>query len=427
MTTVFLVQNEPSPWVGLVADRIRAMGHRPVLLSAPLTHEQRLAAAKTVDEIVETADIADPEALAAKARELAEDARILTYSDSAMVATTRAAELLGVARLPASVFVNIRNKFTARQIMAAAGLPSPKFALLHSAAEARQVAEAVGLPAIVKPVNGVASHLISVARTAEELAAAYDRTVAALPGAMAGLYDQRLGDLDPARSLLVEGRLQGPEYAVDVVVRDGTVETLGIFGKPGMDETFLERLMVCPPFGLSRELDAAIRQAATDAVLALGLDESVAHVELIDDAVLGPTVIEVNAGRPGGALVFVVDELVTGVDPFAEALAAALDEPAPPRAAPKVTVPIAYSTIYGTGSGRLVAIHGLDELADSPEVLEIIPAAEPGQILSDDHEVFIVNVFLAGFLDEEELLEAHQDVQNRIRLETEPIEGGTTQ
>src|ERR1700684_2200206 len=158
MTTVFLVQNEPSPWVGLVADRIRAMGHRPVLLSAPLTHEQRLAAAKTVDEIVETADIADPEALAAKARELAEDARILTYSDSAMVATTRAAELLGVARLPASVFVNIRHKFTARQTRAAAGLPSPKFALLHSAAEARQVAEAVGLPAIVKPVNGVASH-----------------------------------------------------------------------------------------------------------------------------------------------------------------------------------------------------------------------------------------------------------------------------
>jgi hypothetical protein len=56
----------------------------------------------------------------------------------------------------------------------------------------------------------------------------------------------------------------------------------------------------------------------------------------------------------------------------------------------------------------------------------VVPAAEPGQILRDDHEVFIVNVLLAGFLDEEELHEAHRDVQSRIRLETEPIEGNAT-
>jgi biotin carboxylase len=426
MTTVFLVQHEPSPWVGIVADRIRAMGHRPVLLSAPLTAGQRLTAAKAVDDVVETADVADPEALAAKVRELASDARILTYSDNAMVATAQAAESLGVARVPASVFENIRNKFEARRIMAAAGLPNPKFALLHSADDAAAVAESVGLPAIVKPVNGVGSHLISVATTVAELAAAYERAVASLPGTMAGLYDRRIGDLDPARSLLVERRLQGLEYAVDVVVRDGVVETLGIFGKPGLDETFLEHLLVCPPFGLFAELDAVIRRVATDAVLALGLDDSVAHVELIDDAELGPTVVEVNAGRPGGALVFVIDELTTGVDPFAEAVAAALGEPPPPRTPPKVTVPIAHCIVFGTGSGRLKAIHGLDEIAETPEVLQVVPAAEPGQILSDDHEVLIVNMLLAGFLDEQELLAAHQEIQNRIRLETEPVEGNTT-
>lgn len=426
MTTVFLVQNEPSPWVGIVAERIRARGHRPVLLSAPLTAEQRLAAAKTVDDVIELEGTADPEALAAKARELAEDARILTYSDNAMVVTAQAAELLGVARVPASVYENVRNKFEARRIMAAAGLPTPGFALLHRAEDAAAVAEQVGLPAIVKPVNGAASHLICVATTADEVAEAYRRATAALPGTMAGLYDRRVGGVDPVRSLLVERRLQGLEYAVDLVVRDGVVETLGLFGKPGMDETFLERLLVCPPFDLTDELDTALRRLATDAVLALGLDDTVAHVEVIDDAELGPTVVEVNAGRPGGALVFVIDELTTGVDPFAESVAAALGEPAPPRTPPKLTIPVAYCTIFGTGSGRLKAIHGLDEVAQAPEVLQVVPASEPGQILSDEHEVFIVNILMAGFFDEEELLTAHRDVQSRIWLETEPIEGGAT-
>jgi biotin carboxylase len=426
VSTVFLVQNEPSPWVPVVADRVRARGHRPVLLSAPLAAGQRLAAAKAVDEVVEMADVADPEALAATARELAGDARILTFSDNAMVATAQAAELLGVARVPASVLAGIRNKFAARQAMAAAGLPHPRFALLHGAGDAARVAEAVGLPAIVKPVNGVASHLVSVARTAGELAAAYERAVAALPGTMAGLYDRRIGDLDPARSLLVEGQLQGSEYAVDIVVRGGVAETLALLGKPGMDETFLERLMVSPPFGLPPGLDASLRRAATDAALALGLDDSVAHVELIDDAELGPTVVEVNAGRPGGGLVFVIDELTTGVDPFAEAVAAALGEPRPPRTPPKLTIPIAHCIVFGTGRGRLKSIVGLDELTRAPEVLQVVPTAEPGQVLSDDHEVLVVNVLLAGFGDEEELLAAHQEVQESIRLETEPAEGSTT-
>jgi biotin carboxylase len=423
MITVFLVQNEPGHWVAFVADRVRALGHRPVLLSAPLTEAQRVAAAKTVDEVVELPDVNDPEALAAVAREMSSgDCRIMTCADNAMVAATHAAELLGVARVPASVYAGIRNKYAARQTMAAAGLACPKFALLHSAAEAATVAEAVGLPAIVKPVNGAGSHLITVVSTVEELADAYLRMTRLLPGTMAGLYSRLLADIDPARSLLVEGQLQGTEYCVDVIIRDGVVESLEILGKPDMDEAFLERLLVSPPFGLTAEVEAAIRKVAAVAVLTLGLDHTTAHVEVIDDAVQGPTIVEVNPGRPGGGLVFAIDELTTGVDPFAETVAGILGTPAPPRSAPKVLVPIAYSTVFGTGSGRLTRIHGLDELEDLPEVIQVVPSAEPGQILSDDHEVFIVNVLLAGFMDEEEMMEAHRDVQRTVWLETEPVE-----
>src|SRR5258708_6509957 len=104
MSTVFLVQSEPGFWVRTVAEYARETGHRPVLLTAPLTEAQLRAAAEIVDDVVVVEDVTDPEALAAKVLELCADGRIMTCADSVMVAATQAAELLGVACTPAAVF-----------------------------------------------------------------------------------------------------------------------------------------------------------------------------------------------------------------------------------------------------------------------------------------------------------------------------------
>ena len=420
MSTVFLVQSEPGFWVRTVAQHARAAGHRPVLLSAPLTDEQRRKCAEFVEDVVELDDITDPEALAAKVRELSDDGRIITCADTVMVAATQAAELLGVARLPASVFVNIRNKFAARQIMAAAGLASPKFALLHSAAEARQVAEAVGLPAIVKPVNGAGSHLVRAVRTVDELADAHREMAERAPGSINALYDRPLGGLDPTRSFLVEGMLEGREHIVDLVIRDGAVVWIRNAGKPIVDGSFREPILMVPALGLSAELEQALRRQAVAAVHALGLHEGVAHVELIDDKELGPTIVEVNAGRPGGGVLSLMHELNSGIQLFAESLAAALGEPRPPQLDAKITIPVASSIVFADDSGRLVRIHGLDEVADLPEVLDVLPTVEPGQLIDAEHEVFVVNVLLAGFSSEAEVIDLHEEILQLVHLEIAP-------
>jgi biotin carboxylase len=420
VSTVFLVQSEPGFWVRTVAQYARETGHRPVLLTAPLTDEQRRAAAEFVEEVVELDDITDPEALAAKVRELSDDGRIMTCADTVMVATTQATELLGVAQVPASVFANVRNKFAARQIMADAGLASPKFALLHSAAEAAAVAEAVGLPAIVKPVNGAASHLVRAVRTVDELADAYREMAEQAPGSIRALYDRPLDGLDPTRSFLVEGKLEGFEHIVDLVVRDGVAVWIRNAGKPIVDEAFREPILMVPSLGLSADLEEALRREAEAAVLALGLRDGVAHVELIDDKELGPTIVEVNAGRPGGGILGVMHELTSGVRLFAESLAAAIGEPRPPLLDAKITIPVASSTVFGNVTGRLVRIHGLDEVAELPEVLDVIPATEPGQLVDGDHEVFIVNVLLAGFSSVAEVVDLHEEILQLVRLEIAP-------
>jgi biotin carboxylase len=420
VSTVFLVQSEPGFWVRTVAQHARETGHRPVLLTAPLTDGQRSTVGEFVDDVVEVDDITDSEALAAKVRELSADGRIMTCADTVMVATTQAAELLGVAQVPASVFANIRNKFAARRTMAAAGLASPKFALLHSAAEAQAVAEAVGLPAIVKPVNGAASHLVRAVRTVDELADAYREMAEQAPGSIRALYDRRLDGLDPTRSFLVEGKLEGLEHIVDLVVRDGVVVWIRNVGKPIVDEAFREPVFLVPPLGLPAGLEEALRREAAAAVLALGLRDGVAHVELIDDKDLGPTIVEVNPGRPGGGILSVMHELTSGVRLFAESLAAALGEPRPPLLDAKITIPVASSIVFGNGAGRLVHVHGMAEVAELPEVLDVILAVEPGQLIDDRHEVFVLNVLLAGFTSEAEVLDLHEEIVGLVRLEIAP-------
>jgi biotin carboxylase len=422
MSTVFLVQSEPGYWVRTVAGHVRESGRSPVLLTAPLTDAQRLAAAETVDGIVELEDITDPEALAAAVRARDADGRIMTCADTVMVAAAQAAELLDVAHVPASVLENIRNKYAARRIMADAGLSSPRFALLHSAEDAAAVADAVGLPAIVKPVNGAGSHSVRGVNTVDELAAAYREMAEHVPGSIRGLYDRPFGALDPTRSFLVEGRLDGVEHVVELVVRDGATVWTRSVAKPIVDDVFREPIMMVPALDLPGELERALLREAEGAVHALGLRDGVAHVELIDDKLLGPTVVEVNGSRPGGGILAVMHELNSGMRLFAETLAATLGEPRPPRTEPKIAIPVASATVFADGAGRYIGAHGLDEVAELPEVLDVIPGAQPGQILGGDYEVYAVNVLLAGFTSEAEVLDLYKEILGRVRLEIEPLE-----
>ncbi len=421
MSTVLMVQSEVGFWVRLMAPQVRTAGHRSVLVTTPLSGVQREAFADLVAELVRLDDVTAPAALAETARALGSDVKVITCTDSAMVATTRAAELLGVARLPAQVYAAVRNKYAARQALDGAGVPNPRSALIEREQDAAAVAATVGLPAVVKPVNGSGSNLVRVVRTVEELADTYRLLAERLPGSMGGLYERSFDGVDPTRAFLVESKLDGPEYCLDVIIRDGVVEPLKLVSKPFIDERFFEQVFVCPPFDMLPAREELVCEAVVAAVRALGLDNTVAHVELIDDATLGPAIVEVNVGRPGGGLVSALNELTSGINLFAECLSATIGDPPPPRTAPKINIPLAYMVIFGTGNGRLVKVHGLDEVAALPEVLDVVPTILPGQVLSDDHEILAVNLLVAGFFDIDELAAIYDEANKLIRMETEPV------
>ncbi|WP_439380582.1 ATP-grasp domain-containing protein [Amycolatopsis lexingtonensis] len=418
MKTAFIVRETRGQWIGDYAAAVRAAGWRAELVTEPLTEGERAELAPSVDGFVVVGDVRDAPSVADALR-AREPGAVLTAAEGIIASTARVAELLGVARCPADVFTLAHNKFAVRQALAAAGLPGPRAALFADPADAPEIAARVGLPAIVKPVNGAASTLVRPVSTVDELVAAYHLLATRLPENSDARYHRPLpGPLDPLRVFLVESLLDGPEYAVDVLVRDGAAEPVTVVGKPLIDERKFELGMVCPPFGLAEERAGVITEAATAAVLALGLDSTCAHVEVIDDATLGPVVVEVNAGRPAGGAQPALLRLATGIDVTAEAVSLALGTP-PPARGTGLPVPVGYLIVYAEGTGRLVRVEGTAEVADLPEVLDVVTIVSPGQVLSDDQEIYAVNVLVAGFADVDDLAALHAEAAKLVRFELE--------
>lgn len=420
MKTAFVVRETRGHWIQDVVAAVRREGFRAELVTEALDDAERAELTSIVDGFVVVDDIRDAPAVAEAIRSRdPEPVGVLTAAEGIIASTARVAELLGVARCPADVFIVAHNKFAVRKALAEAGLPGPPCALFADPADAAKIAEVVGLPAIVKPVNGAASTLVRTVSTVEELAAAHDLLATRLPRSPDARYHQTLpGSIDPLRVFLVEGLLRGPEYAVDVLIRDGVAEPVGIVDKTLIDERKFELGMVCPPLDLPEERATAIRAAVIDAVLALGLDNTCAHVEIIDDARRGPTVVEVNAGRPAGGAQPALLKLATGIDVTAEAVSLALGTP-PPARGRGLPVPVGYLVVYADGAGRLVRVTGTDDVADLPEVLEVVTIVTPGQVLSGDQEVYAVNIFAAGFADAEDLAALHAEATKLIHIELE--------
>ncbi|WP_410635845.1 ATP-grasp domain-containing protein [Amycolatopsis sp. cmx-4-83] len=415
MKTAFIVRETHGQWIADFAAAVRDAGWRAELVTEPLDDGEP---EYQVDGFVVVDDVRDAPAVAEALRDR-EPAAVLTAAEGIIASTARIAELLGVARCPADVFTLAHNKFAVRQALAAAGLPGPRAALFADPAQAPAIAAEVGLPAIVKPVNGAASTLVRTVSTVEELVAAYHLLATRLPENPDARYHRPLpGPLDPLRVFLVESLLDGPEYAVDVLVRDGAAEPVTVVGKPLIDERKFELGMVCPPFGLAGERARLVTEAASAAVLALGLDSTCAHVEVIDDAVLGPVVVEVNAGRPAGGAQPALLKLATGIDVTAEAVSLALGTP-PPARGTGLPVPVGYLVLYAEGTGRLVRVEGTEEVADLPEVLDVVTIVSPGQVLSDDQEIYAVNVLVAGFADVDDLAALHAEAAKLVRFELE--------
>jgi Carbamoyl-phosphate synthase L chain, ATP binding domain len=319
-------------------------------------------------------DALDPGQIAAAAqglgRQLGPVERVLAALEQLQVPLARAREALGIPGMGVETARNFRDKARMKTVLRAAGVPCARHHLAASPGEAAHFVEEVGFPVVAKPPAGAGARSTFRVEDADGLRA-------------------WLGSAPPTPEapVLLEEFLSGDEHTLESVAVGGTVVWQSIARYLPTPLEVLEnpwmQWAVLFPRDISGPEFAGVLETGPAALRALGLHTGLTHMEWFRRPDGSVAVSEVGA-RPPGAQFTTLLSYVHEVDFYAAwARLMIFDAFDPPER--KWAVGIAY--LRGQGSGRVQAVHGVEEL--HRELGHLVVEArlpQPGQVPSDSYE-----------------------------------------
>ncbi|MGW2955869.1 ATP-grasp domain-containing protein [Streptomyces eurythermus] len=315
------------------------------------------------DLYVET-DFRDPQLLRRTLRAVAEEHRATVIyhigREETMVTAHEVAEELHAGLNTACAIRFLADKHAMRDLLAAHALSPVSFEAAPTRQEVPGAVGRIGLPAVVKPSALAGSRGVFLWREPQDEAAwralvdAYD-------------YDG---------PFLVEEYLQGPEYSVETLSRNGDHHVVGITEKLlGPPPLFVEVGHVHPA-PLDPERRQAIEELTTRFLTACGYRFGPAHTEIIFTA-RGPRIVESQA-RLGGDRIPRLVELACGLDIEQAIFASLAGRPAP---IPQATA-TAIVRFFTFPPGRVGEIRGLETVAGLAYVDELSLRLNPGDTVA---------------------------------------------
>ncbi len=254
-----------------------------------------------------------------------------------------ARQRLGLPGLSVAAARNFRDKARMKTVLREHGLPCAGHALANTPAEALAAAERLGFPLVAKPPAGAGAKATQRVDRRAELES-YLRSAPPRPGA----------------PLLLEQFVTGREFSFDSVSIGGqhVFHSISRYAPAPLEvlaEPWIQWAVLLP-----RDIDTpefrSIHDAGPAALTALGMGTGITHMEWFqrDD---GSIAISEVAARPPGAQFMTLISHAHGVDfyrAWAELMVYGTFTPPARR--------FAAGAVYlrGQGSGRVVAVHGLD-------------------------------------------------------------------
>lgn len=187
-----------------------------------------------------------------------------------------------------------RNKFNQSEAVRASGARAVAQALVASADEALaflpSLAAEPAFRAIVKPVESAGSEDVKLCASADEVAA-HVRSVLGTKNALGQLND----------AVLVQEYLQGVEYIIDCVTRDGEHKCVAVWAydkRPVNGAAFV--YFGQRPLSVEQPIVGTLIAYVTRVLDALGITNGATHSEVIVDAAGAPCLVECNCRAHGG-------------------------------------------------------------------------------------------------------------------------------
>jgi biotin carboxylase len=221
---------------------------------------------------------------------------ILVVGDRPTVIAATVAAELGLPGHPPPAAACSRNKLLTREYFRDSDLLSPWFFPTSTNADAAALAAMISYPCVIKPLALSASRGVMRADDAASFVQAFDRLRALLAS-----QDIRAERDDAHDTILVEGFIDGWEFALEGIMQHGVLHALALFDKPDpLDGPFFEETIYVTPSSAPEPMQWDILDAVSRAAAALGLQHGPVHAECrVNDR--GVYVLEV-AARPIGGL-----------------------------------------------------------------------------------------------------------------------------
>ena len=226
-------------------------------------------------------------------------AAVMSVGDSPAILMASAADRLGLPGNPPDAAAASVDKREARRRFADAGLHVPWTVSIPAGVDAAAAAldPRVRFPCVLKPLGLSGSRGVIRADDPASFAAALTRIRALLSRPDVRARAER-GVSD---NVLVEGFIDGHEYAVEGVLTGGSLQVFTIFDKPDpLDGPFFEETIYVTPPRVTDDLRAAIEIELERGARALGLRHGPVHAELRAGRE-GVFILEI-AARPIGGL-----------------------------------------------------------------------------------------------------------------------------
>jgi biotin carboxylase len=212
---------------------------------------------------------------------------IIPTDDATVTLAARLAAALGLPHNSVEAAALTRDKHLMRQRLAQAGLRTPWFNLFSTMASPAETARQVQYPCVLKPTCLSGSRGVIRADDPRQFVEAFVRI-------------QRLLEFLGLTEILVEGYIPGREFALEGLLRQGSLTTLALFDKPDpLEGPFFEETIYVTPSREPPEIQAAIQGCVADAARVLGLREGAIHGEVRVNAD-GAWLVEVAARSIGG-------------------------------------------------------------------------------------------------------------------------------
>lgn len=202
--------------------------------------------------------------------------------------------------------VRTRNKYEMRKRLEATGLGNPKFHLVKNQKDLRAAAAKIGFPAVMKPVWGSDSEFVMLVKDEPEAKNTLAYLVKNCTKEFNSIFTYNNGEF------LFEEYMEGMEVSVECFAQYGIPHVIGINEKQSMKPPYFVECGDVAPARITQEQENEVIKLAESAMIALGVVDSLAHIE-IKITPAGAKIVEVGS-RMGGDDIYLYVKNVWGAD-----------------------------------------------------------------------------------------------------------------